>query len=60
MLCKDLVTLLIQFGADVTIINGEGLVPRQVADAEEVKNLIKGSLLIYYDIWIVVPSLLLQ
>jgi len=37
------VTLLIQYNADVTIINGEGRKPSQVTNSTEVKQLIKGK-----------------
>ena len=39
---QDAVTLLIQYNADVTIINGEGRKPSQVTNSREVKQLIKG------------------
>jgi len=40
------VTLLIQYNADVTIINGEGRKPSQVTNSTEVKQLIKGKLIV--------------
>ena len=36
--------LLLKFGAGVSIINGEGRTPLQMADDEEVQKLIKGFL----------------
>ena len=41
--CQDVVTLLIQHDADVTIINGEGRKSSQVTNSVEVKQLIKGK-----------------
>jgi len=38
--------LLIQYNADVTIINGEGRKPSQVTNSTEVKQLIKGEFLL--------------
>ena len=39
---QDVVLLLLKFGAGVSIINGEGRTPLQMADDEEVQKLIKG------------------
>ena len=41
---QDVVLLLLKFGAGVSIINGEGRTPLQMADDEEVQKLIKGLL----------------
>ena len=38
-----MVLLLLKFGADVSLINGEGKTPLQMANDDEVQQLIKGS-----------------
>ena len=51
-----MVLLLLKFGADVSLINGEGRTPLQMADDDEVQQLIKGSLftsMYFFDFFII-------
>ena len=40
---QDVVMLLLQHDAEVTVINGEGKTPSQVANMEDIKQLIVGK-----------------
>ena len=40
---QNVVLLLLEYNADVSVINGEGRTPLQMANSDEVKNLIEGE-----------------